>query len=452
MESLRMVLSKSVFPLGFIVAVLACGCTEVPPPGSRAFVEWAAENAISIESLDSPLAEADVDFIRGAVGGARVVGIGESRHDTREQLLLKKLLVRHLVEDLGFRALILEESFSHAELLDRYVTSGDGDIRVLMNSLAGWYLWDTEEMLELVQWIWQINQGRQPDQKVRILGMDITAPAMGVREVLDKSETAEVGLTLDGQSLGLNLHQGDFWPGTWERYSALSDERRNELSENYGKLTEVLNEQKARLVAAFSENEYERMLLLGEIGKIGNDLFSSSSREEGGDIRERGMARTILWILEYELAGEKAIIWSHNLHIARSPFRMPGLADGVLTPMGFHLNRSLEEAYISIGGAFGSGSYPANLPPGERSFDVAPEDVMDGALARVGVPLFLMDLRGTQQNRSVSSWLHEEREWNAQDSRALLVPGTAFDLVYYVNVISRSQPTPLALQRFQSLR
>jgi hypothetical protein len=43
-------------------------------------------------------------------------------------------------------------------------------------------------------------------------------------------------------------------------------------------------------------------------------------------------------------------------------------------------------------------------------------------------------------------------EWKAQDSQAVLVPGAAFDLVYLVNVISRSQPTPLALERFQSLR
>jgi erythromycin esterase len=307
-------------------------------------------------------------------------------------------------------------------------------------------------MLDLVQWIRQINQGRQPDQKVRLLGMDITAPALGVQEVLDKLETAEVDMTLDGQSLGLNLQQGDFWPGTWERYAALSDARRNELSDNYGKLNEILIGQRASLVAAFSENEYERMLLLGEIGKIGNDFFSSSSREAGGEIRERGMAQTILWILEHELAGEKAIIWSHNLHVAKSAFRMPGLANGALTPMGFHLSRSLEEAYISIGGAFGTGSYPANLPPGERLFDAVPEDVMDGALAEVGVPLFIVDLRGARQNPTVSSWLQQEREWKAQDSRALLVPSTAFDLVYYVNVISRSQPTPLALQRFQSLR
>jgi hypothetical protein len=59
-----MVLSKSVFLLGLIVVALASGCAEVQPPGSQAFVEWAYEHVISIENLDSSLAEADVDFIQ----------------------------------------------------------------------------------------------------------------------------------------------------------------------------------------------------------------------------------------------------------------------------------------------------------------------------------------------------------------------------------------------------
>ncbi len=451
--NLRMVPLRLVHLSFWIVATLVCGCTEIPPPpSSQMFAEWASEHAVPIDSLDAPLGEAELGSLQEAVGDARVVGIGESRHDTREQLLMKGIFVRHLIEDLGFRALILEESYPHAELLDRYVASGDGDIRVLMNSLAGWYLWDTEEMLDLVQWIWQINQDRPLDKRVRILGMDITAPALGIQEVLNSLEDAGVSTELNGRSLGLNLQQGDFWPGTWERYSALSDEDRTELSDNYGKLEEILNTERPKLVASLSESEYERMLLLGEIGEIGNALFSSSSREEGGEIREHGMAKTILWILEHEIPGEKAIVWSHNLHVAKSTFRMPGLAEGALTPMGFHLSQSLGNTYISVGGTFGTGSYPSSLPPGERAFEAVPIEVVDGALSEAKMPLFFLDLREAQPGSHASTWLQQDRAWRAQDSQSWLMPGKAFDLVYFVNVISRSQPTPLALQRFQSLR
>ena len=77
---------------------------------------------------------------------------------------------------------------------------------------------------------------------------------------------------------------------------------------------------------------------------------------------------------------------------------------------------------------------------------------MDGALAAVAVPMFIIDLREAAQNSSATTWLQQEREWRAQDSNAVLVPSEAFDLVYFVTTISRSKPTPLALESFQELQ
>ncbi|NOY06651.1 MAG: erythromycin esterase family protein [Chlorobi bacterium] len=433
-----------------LAATLASSCAKTQPSESRAFIEWVSKNAIAVESYDSPLPGEELASLRKAIGPARVVGMGESRHDTREQLLLKGLLVRHLIEDLGFRALILEESFPHAEALDRYVASGEGDLREIMNRLAGWYLWDTEEMLDLVRWIRQFNEGCEPGRKVRVFGMDITAPAPGVQSVLDFLHGSGTGTQLNAKALGLDLQRGDFWPDTWKRYAALSDERRRELSDNYDVLVETLKLEKAKLVDSSSGKEFERMLLLAEIGRSGNALFSSANREEGGAVRERGMVETILWILDREIAGEKAIIWSHNLHVSKSTFRMPGLAEGTLQPMGVQLSEELGDAYVAIGGTFGKGSYSADLPPGEREFAEVSEDVMDGALGKVGEPVFLIDLRGAEADSAANEWLQEEREWRAQDSRAVQVPGAAFDLVYFVRNVSRSHPTPLALRRFQS--
>ncbi len=172
-----------------VLATLASGCADAQTD-SRAFIDWAAEHSVKAESIDSRLATKSRESLAKSIGSARVVGLGESRHDTREQLLLKALLVRHLIEDLGFRAFILEESFSHVEPLDRFLGSGEGEPRALLNGIVGWYLWDTEEMLDLIVWIRQFNETQQPSQRVRFFGMDITAPAQGVQRVLTALETA----------------------------------------------------------------------------------------------------------------------------------------------------------------------------------------------------------------------------------------------------------------------
>ncbi len=449
--TLNSFLAKRLLLSGLLLLTFVSGCQERQQSDTEAFVDWVADHTIAAKDSDFSLPPTELKAFQTAIGTARLVGLGESRHDTREQLLLKGQLVRHLISDLGFRALILEESYPHAESLDRYVTSGEGDVPEIMNGLAGWYLWDSEEMSELVQWIREFNAEREPEQSVRIFGVDITAPAPGVQSVLDSLENSGVDVPLNDQALGLDLQQGDFWPVTWERYAALSDAQRRELAKNYEKLVNMLKANRTKLIAASSEQAFQKTQLMAEIGRRGNEFFSSGDRAEAGAFRERGMAWATLWILDQEIPNQKVILWAHNLHVAKSSFRMPGFVEDELTPMGVYLSKELGDAYVVIGGTFGTGSYPADLPPGERVFEPAAEDVMDGALARVGVPNFLVDLRKVEPISQSAKWLQQDREWFAQDANAVMVPNAAFDLVYFVNNISRSQPTPLALRRFQSM-
>ncbi len=419
---------------------------------SRAFIDWVSDHAIEIDGMVPASESAYGMGLRDAAGQARVVGLGESRHDTREQVLLKGGMVRFLVEEMGFRALILEESVPHAEALDEYVLTGEGDLRTIMNRLAGWYLWDTEEMVDLVSWILDFNEGRERDDQVRIFGVDITAPALGVEGVLGFLRSAGVEFETNELDLGLDLQEGDFWPTTWQRYSTLSDERKAALSEHYDALINTVEQQRHLLTTRSSNGEYERNRWLAEVGRMGHQMFSTADRSRGGAIREHGMAQTLLWILQNEMVGHRAILWAHNLHVATDTFRMPALVEGVLEPMGVELARELGDSYLAIGGSFGFGSYPSDLPPGDRSFEVMAETTVDGALAGVTSPIFMVDLREAAQNTAAMTWLEEEREWRAQDSNVVLVPGEAFDLVYFVREISRSQPTPMALERFQELQ
>jgi hypothetical protein len=106
----------------------------------------------------------------------------------------------------------------------------------------------------------------------------------------------------------------------------------------------------------------------------------------------------------------------------------------------------------AIGASFGKGSYSADLPPGEKTFRMQSTEVMDGALARAGIETFLLDFRTVKAESPAARWLQQPREWVAQDAQAMLVPAKAFDLVYFVNTINRSQPSVLALRRFQSVK
>lgn len=441
--------SRLQLPRIVLLAVLLSGCAEANNPKSADFAAWVSEEAIPLESLTAPLSAGATRTLQTAIGSARLIGIGESRHDTREQLLMKSLLVRTLIERSQFRVLILEESVPHVIALDRYVTQGEGELSELMNELAGWYLWDTEEMQATIAWVRRYNRTREPTDMVRIFGMDITAPLPGVREVLARLEAAGVPSPVDAHSLRLGLQEGDDWLQTQQRYAALPATERAELARSYDRLIETLTRHQDEVVESSSESEYRQALSFAEVGRAGNAFFSSHDLREGGKIRERAMADIALEIVHEVQSGKKAIIWAHNLHVAKGPFSMPALGEGTFGPMGVHLHDELGAQYLAIGGTFGNGGYGASLPPGERVFEIQEETVIDGALARVGLEHFWIDLRTAPDGGPAERWLHQNREWVAQDAAARLVPGQAFDLVYFVEQITRSQPSSRSLLRFR---
>ena len=185
-----------------------------------------------------------------------------------------------------------------------------------------------------------------------------------------------------------------------------------------------------------------------QLGEQATRLFLASTPEQGGVVRERAMADLVMRVLE-RYPADRAIVWAHNLHVARAPFVMPELAEAPLDPMGIHLSAALGEDYLAIGAAFGRGRYPAELPPGARTFEVPALDSLDGALAAVGRRHFLVDLRDPEPGSEAGRWLSASRVWRAQDADATVVPADALDLVFYVDTISRARPSARALERFR---
>ncbi|MET8978355.1 erythromycin esterase family protein [Streptomyces sp. NPDC004539] len=69
----------------------------------------------------------DLRALDRAIGGARVVGLGEATHGSHEFFALKARVFRHLVEKKGFRTFALEAPWSTGRRLDAYVVHGEGD-------------------------------------------------------------------------------------------------------------------------------------------------------------------------------------------------------------------------------------------------------------------------------------------------------------------------------------
>ncbi len=401
----------------------------------------------SISESGLPSAEATND-LAALIGHARIVGLGESRHDTREQFEYRADVTRTLVRDLDFRVLILEESFSHAMALDAYVTTGQGDLRAILNDLAGWYLWDTEEMLAFIEWARRFNTTVAPADRLRIQGMDITAPALGLRRAVATAERLDENAGWADRDYGLDLQAGDFWPQVLRRYSDLPANRANRIGSNLEALAAYLE---AAVGDASTDVGLQIAAVEAHIAANGHRMFAAQGMAAIGEAREQGMAEVVDWIVSRDGAATKAIIWTHNLHAAKARFRMPGLAEGYLAPLGTLLAETYGTQYLAVGASFGTGEFPGDVPPGPRSFATLSDASIDGALAQLGHASVLLDISGLDAASRAAAWLAPEREWRMQDSSAYLSAADAFDAIYFVDRVSRANLTPAAVGRYRSM-
>src|SRR5438105_2039976 len=112
----------------------------------------------------------DLAPLRELIGDARVVGLSEAAHGTREFFQLKHRLFEYLVTEFGFNIFMLEASFSESWPISRYVLTGEGDAGHSLASLRLW-AWDCEEVLEPIEWMRRWNG--EHERKVFFYGCDV---------------------------------------------------------------------------------------------------------------------------------------------------------------------------------------------------------------------------------------------------------------------------------------
>src|SRR5687768_8995436 len=133
---------------------IAYGQTAEPTPAQ---VAWLKANAIEVKTVDAGTGFADLQKLKAAIGGARIVSLGEATHGTREIFQMKHRLTEFLASQLGFTIFSIEANMPEAYRLNDYVLHGKGDPKALLKGMYFW-TWNTEEVLAMIEWMRQFNE------------------------------------------------------------------------------------------------------------------------------------------------------------------------------------------------------------------------------------------------------------------------------------------------------
>ena len=314
-----------------------------------------------------------------------------------------------------------------------------------MAGLQFW-TWNTEEVLDLIQWMRHYNAQVTNSAKVTFAGFDaqFTAQAATMLKaflaLVDPAFVAEISPRLV-----------QFEKDTRD-YGSLSDSDVIARTSTVQDVAERLRAEEPTYVARSTVQQWRLACQNARIlAQVHEQRRAGSDEMRRYIVRDRAMAENVAWILENEGPRSKVVLWAHNAHVARDP---RGTFDGSAQSMGMHLAHRFERDLVVVGFAFGEGAFQAlvkegrSMPLREVLVGPAAAETLDGVLMRTGIDAFLIDLRDVDGD--AASWLQEPRvtrEIGAffeepEDMSHTIVPMARYDLLAFIARTTRARPNP----------
>ncbi|MDR7278366.1 erythromycin esterase family protein [Catenuloplanes atrovinosus] len=378
---------------------------------------------LTLRTVDPDAPLDDLEPLRGLIGGARVVGIGESAHYVREYQLLRHRLLRFLVERMGFTGYAQESGFSEGLALAAWVAGGAGEFPA--GGLT--YRFGTApETRRMFAWL-------RAHGTVRYTGLDLPGDLASMLPALDglarfAAAVADAG-TRDAVDSVRELAARWAGPHTmpaFAAYLALPAADRDALTVRLADLAARLDALRPLHVRAAgrdacetARHELRLAVLLDAQVRAQARAAAGATAELAVNARDTAMAETARMLLA---RGERLVIGAANSHLTRVPLPTAGLE---LPTLGSHLAADLGDDLVVIALTTAAGRVPARrrsatAPEGVEVVPVDLEPPAEGsieALLAADAPV-LADVRSLPADRS-----------RVLDTYQDLPVATAYDLV-----------------------
>jgi erythromycin esterase len=414
----------------------------VPPAADSVDISWLRQAAVPLRGSDPAGALDDLAPLRAMVGDARIVGLGEATHGTREFFRMKHRVLRYLVEEMGFSTFAIEATYAEANRLNDYVLNGVGDPEVLLSNLYFW-TWNTAEVLEMIRWMRAHNQAPGNAPRVSFYGFDMGFQRVAVGDV-DTYLGSVSAVARDSAASWYNCYRPyQDTPGiTPPNYQLAPEEMRTQCRASIARVHQMMHDSADVFAARSGRRPYELALRAARVVQQ-NEMVRGAPRP--GD-RDEYMAENVAWVAEVAEPGSRVVVWAHNGHV----WRMPRF-------MGQHLEQRYGSAYRPVGLSFHAGSVmavrAANPPLGPVVAPPAGPQSYEHQFRRLGQAQFLVDLRPLRDAAPAGAeWLRGPRPfrmigatYDAADETpyyfSVQLPAL-FDLVIHVDQSTPSQPLP----------
>lgn len=282
---------------------------------------------------------------------ARIVGLGEASHGSRELNDFRLALVRRLVARHGYRLIALEDSAGRWRALEDYVAGRSA----AMPAVSDWGWIGVRSRRALLQWVREWNL-EHPGDPVRVIGVDaqdngLDRALLGVLLARAYGPETEAVWAAHAADLAAADAQAAVFGN-----SGTSPALRQFMQEVVAQLSGDAALLRARVGEADYEAAYQAALNLAAFVDFnsGSGVVSHS--------RDWHMAAALLRAVGSGPGRPKAVYWAHNSHVSAAATRWG--------PTGALLRQALGCGYRAVASTFGAGALIAQVP-GDQTARIA---------------------------------------------------------------------------------
>ena len=398
-------------------------------------IKWLEKHAMPLKTTDPTASLHDLTPLKNMLGSATIVGLGEAMHGAHEVFTMKHRIVNYLVLEMGFNALVLEEGWDKALGLDRYVLTGKGDPSQYLIPI-----FNTKEIIDLLQGIRQYNADPKHKSKIRIIGMDLQTVNENVyNNILQyvKKHNPKLVPSLEKKMKGLIPVTKDL-----DTFGGLKKKNKEQYVSDAKQISALLEQHKSKL-----NGKSQEFAWIKQNARI-IEQFTTMATSYPDDPKDFYLKHDIAMYENAKWTEEhvgKTIVWGHNGHVSKTnmiPFVYPKVA-------GQHLVEHYGKRYVSIGTSVFEGRYNVyNInhefgPHGTLKSD--DPNSYNYTFGQVKYDQFFVDLR--KASGVTKTWLNEQHPIFAGvttvgpdiPTTVDLSLGKTFDIIVQIQKVNPSQ-------------
>jgi erythromycin esterase len=347
-----------------------------------------------IDGAAPSTSDADLAPLGQAIGMARIVGLGEATHGTSEFFALKDRIFRYLVERHGFTVLAMEANWSDSLAIERYVTTGQGDLRAALASTFA--VWDNQETLDLLEWMRQYNAGAGPHPTLHFVGIDMQTPSAAAAIVVaafakarpnERAAVASEVRCMDASTQAL-----------YATFVRAPKAERTACVAGTAAAAARFDSEADALRAALTPEEFVSAQHAAVVVNQAARMYDASGDGSDDTTRDASMASNAGWVANALYPNARIALWAHDAHVMATPDR------GQAT-MGTELRKAFGANYYTVGMAFYRGSISPNGVSPPMDIPPPPPAALEALFHAIGEPIFGLTIADVPADSPLAEYL-----------------------------------------------